>query len=230
MPDCYQVNDRKRAIAARAPTGLELGLPESGFVFCCFNGSWKITSAVFDIWMRLLHWIEGSVLWLYRDNEGAERNLRKEAEERGIDPSRLVFAGPLPLDEHLARYRLADLFVDTVVYNAHTTASDALWAGLPVLTCKGEGFAGRVAASLLQAIGIPKLVASNFEEYEALALKLARAPALLAEITAELAHNRDTFPLFNTDRIAHHIEAAYTTMWETWQRGETPRSFSVEPI
>ena len=158
LPDCYQVNDTKRKIAERAPTRQEMGLPEQAFVFCCFNNNWKITPAMFDVWMRLLHQVEGSVLWLLWDNESAERNLRKEAQRRGIDPSRLVFAGRLPPDEHLARHRLADLFLDTLPYNAHTTASDALWAGLPVLTCKGEAFAGRVAASLLHAVGVPELI------------------------------------------------------------------------
>jgi predicted O-linked N-acetylglucosamine transferase (SPINDLY family) len=167
-----------------------------------------------------LHQVEGSVLWLLGDNERAERNLHKEAQRRGIDPSRLVFARRLPPAEHLARHRLADLFLDTLPYSAHTTASEALWMGLPVLTCKGEAFAGRVAASLLHAVGIPELITSNLEDYQTLALKLARDPALLAEIKAKLVRNRGTCPLFNTERFARHIEAAYTTMWETWQRGD----------
>ena len=230
LPDCYQVNDSKRKIAERARTRQEMGLPEHAFVFCCFNNNWKITPAIFDIWMRLLHQVEGSVLWLLWDNESAERNLRKEAQQRGIDPSRLVFAGRLALDEHLARHRLADLFLDTLPYNGHTTASDALWVGLPVLTCKGEAFAGRVAASLLHAIGIPELITCNLEGYQTLALKLARNPTLLAEIKAKLVRHRNTDPLFNTDRFARHIEAAYTTMWEIWQRGEVPKTFSVKPV
>jgi predicted O-linked N-acetylglucosamine transferase (SPINDLY family) len=230
LPDCFQVNDRKRTIAAHTPTREEVGLPAEGFVFCCFNNIWKITPAMFDVWMQLLHQVEGSVLWLVRDNESVERNLRKEAQRRGIDPSRLVFAARLPLEEYLARDRVADLFLDTLPYNAGTTASDALWAGLPVLTCEGESFSGRMAASLLHAIGVPELVTSNLEDYQALALKLARDPARLAEIKAKLSHNRDTYPLFNTERFARHIEAAYTTMWEIWQRGEAPKSFSVEPI
>jgi predicted O-linked N-acetylglucosamine transferase (SPINDLY family) len=230
LPDCYQVNDTKRKIAERTPTRQEMELPEHAFVFCCFNNNWKITPEIFDIWMRLLHQVEGSVLWLLGDNERAERSLRKETQRRGIDLSRLVFAGRLPPAEHLARHRLADLFLDTLPYSAHTTASDALWAGLPVLTCKGEAFAGRVATSLLHAVGIPELITSNREDYQTLALKLARDPALLAEIKAKLVRNRDTCPLFNTKRFARHIEVAYTTMWETWQRGEVPKSFSVEPI
>jgi protein O-GlcNAc transferase len=224
------VNDTKRKIAERTSTRQEMGLPEHAFVFCCFNNNWKITPAIFDVWMRLLHQVEGSVLWLLRANEGAERNLRKEAQRRGIDPSRLVFAGRLPPAEHLARHRLADLFLDTLPYNSHTTASDALWVGLPVLTCKGGAFAGRVAASLLHAVGVPELITANLEDYQTLALKLARDPALLAEIKAKLLRNRNTYPLFNTQRFARHIKAAYTTMWEAWQRGEVPKSFSVEPI
>ncbi len=230
LPDCYFVTDDQLKIADGTPTRAAMGLPERGFVFCCFNNNWKIAPEVFDVWMRLLHLVEGSVLWLLRASEGAERNLRKEARRRGIEPSRLVFSVRLPLDEHLARHRLADLFLDTLPYNAHTTAADALWAGLPVLTCKGEAFAGRVAASLLRAVGLPELITANNEEYEALALKLARERALLAGIKAKLARQRDTYPLFDTPRFARHIEAAYTTMWEIWQRGERPSSFSVEPI
>jgi predicted O-linked N-acetylglucosamine transferase (SPINDLY family) len=231
LPDCYMVHDTKRKVAERPPTRQEMGLPEHAFVFCCFNNNWKITPAIFDIWTYLLHQVEGSVLWLLRANEGAERNLRKEAKRRGIDPSRLVFARWLPLAaEHLARHRLADLFLDTLPHNAHTTASDALWAGLPVLTCKGDAFPGRVAASLLHAVGVPELITANLEEYQTLALKLARDPALLAKIKAKLESHRNTYPLFNAVRFTRHIEAAYTTMWETWQRGEAPRSFSVEPI
>jgi predicted O-linked N-acetylglucosamine transferase (SPINDLY family) len=230
LPDCYQVNDNKRKITERVPMRQEVGLPEQGFVFCCFSNNWKITPQIFDVWMRLLHHVEGSVLWLYRDNENAEQNLRKEALARGINSSRLIFAGRLPPDEHLARYRLADLFLDTLPYNAHTTASDALWVGLPVLTCKGEAFAGLVASSLLNAVGLPELATTNLDEYEAQALELARDAALLADMKAKLARNRNTCPLFNTVRFTRHIEAAYTTMWKIWQRGETPKSFSVEPI
>ncbi len=229
LPDCYLVNPSKREVADRPPTAQAMGLPADGFVFCSFNNMWKITPAMFDVWMRLLHQVEGSVLWLKRDNATAERNLREEARRRGIDPIRLVFAGPLPLDEHLARYRLADLFLDTLPYNAHTTGSDALWAGLPVLTCMGEAFAGRAAASLLHAVGIPELITSNLEDYEALALRLARDPVLLSDIRTRLERNRSTCPLFDNARFTRHMEAAYTTMWETWQRGDAPQSFSVEP-
>src|SRR5262249_25656569 len=205
------------------------GLPERGFVFCCFNNNYKITAPVFDVWMRLLHAVDGSVLWLLRGNESAEKNLYKEAAARGIEPARLIFAPRLPLQDHLARHRLADLFLDTLPINAHTTASDALWTGLPLLTCCGEAFAGRVAASILNAVGISELVTHNLEDYEALALRLARDASLLASIKAKLARNRQTYPLFNSKRFTRHLEAAYTTMWETWQRGERPQSFTVTP-
>ncbi|MGO9171349.1 MAG: tetratricopeptide repeat protein [Rhodomicrobium sp.] len=228
LPDCYQANDSKRSIAQRTPTRREAGLPEEGFVFCCFNQSWKITPEVFDVWMRLLHAAAGSVLWLIHDDAGTERNLRNEAQARGIGPARLVFAGRLPLEEHLARHRLADLFLDTLPYNAHTTASDALWAGVPVLTRAGEAFAGRVAASLLNAIGLPELVTHSLAEYEALALRLAREPVLLEGYRNRLCTNRLTHPLFDTGRFRRHLEAAYLQMWEIWQRGEQPRSFKVE--
>jgi predicted O-linked N-acetylglucosamine transferase (SPINDLY family) len=227
LPDCYQVNDTKRKIAERTPTRQQAELPQQGFVFCCFNNNWKITPDVFGVWMRLLHAVEGSVLWLLGDNESTERNLRMEAQARGIDPVRIVFASRLPLDEHLARHRVADLFLDTLPYNAHTTASDALWAGLPVLTREGTAFAGRVAASLLHAIGLPELVTHSIEDYEALALRLARDPSLLQGYRNRLATNRLTHPLFDTERFRRHIEAAYLQMWEIWQRGEQPRSFAI---
>jgi len=228
LPDCYQVNDTKRRIAERTPTRQETGLPDNGFVFCCFNNNWKITPDIFRVWMRLLHVVEGSVLWLLGDNKSAERNLRMEAQACGIDPARLVFASRLPLEGHLARHRVADLFLDTLPVNAHTTASDALWAGLPVVTRLGESFAGRVAASLLNAVGLSELVTHSIEDYAALALRLAKDPSLLAGYRNQLAKNRLTHPLFDTDRFRRHIEASYLQMWEIWQRGEQPRSFAVE--
>jgi len=229
LPDCYQVNDRKRTVGSRTPRREEFSLPTQGFVFCCFN-TWKITPLIFDVWMRLLRKIAGSVLWLRRDNQQAEENLRKQAAARGIDPARLVFADPLPHhSDHLARYCLADLFLDTLPYNAHTTASDALWAGLPVLTCRGKAFAGRVVASLLAAAGLPELLTDSLAEYEALALRLATNQVLRSELRERLRKNRLECSLFDTDRFCRNIEAAYTTMWELWQRGESPRGFSVAP-
>jgi predicted O-linked N-acetylglucosamine transferase (SPINDLY family) len=226
--DDYQINDSQRKIADRTPTRLEAGLPEEGFVFCCFNSNYKITAPVFDVWMRLLRAVKRSVLWLLGDNASAESNLRKEAAGRGIDPARLIFAGRLPPEEHLVRHRLADMFLDTLPYNAHTTASDALWAGLPLLTCCGETFAGRLAASLLNAVGLPELVAHSLDEYEALALKLATDALLLQSIRRKLEQNRLNYPLFDTNRFRRHIEAAYLTIWKIWQQGESARSFRVE--
>jgi predicted O-linked N-acetylglucosamine transferase (SPINDLY family) len=231
LPDTFQANDSGRRVAAHAPTRAEAGLPEDGFVFCCFNNSYKFTPEVFDVWMRLLLKVAGSVLWLPQLNAQARDNLRREAASRGVDTERLLFAPRTRLmEDHLARYRLADLFLDTLPYNAQATASDALWAGLPVLTRLGGAFVGRVAASLLHAIGLPELITHSLEEYEALALKLATDPDLLAGIRTKLAHNRDTHPLFDTDRFRHHMEAAYSTMWERHQRGEPPAGFAVQPI
>src|SRR6202011_4373569 len=228
LPDCYQVNDRKRMIASRTPTREKFSLSAQGIVFCCFNNNWKITPPIFDVWMRLLRKVAGSILWLRRDSQHAEQNLCKEAAARGIDPARLVFVDHLPHHgDHLARHCLADLFLDTLPYNAHATASDALWAGLPVLTCRGKAFAGRVAASLLTAAGLPELLTDSLEEYEALALRLATNQLLRSELRERLRKNRLECSLFDTDRFCQNIEAAYTTMWELWQRGERPRSFSV---
>ena len=229
LPDCYQPNATRR-VSPRAFSRADAGLPEEAFVFCCFNNNWKITEPVFERWMRLLQAVDGSVLWLLLGNEWASSNLRNEAAARGIEPGRLVFAPPLPTEDHLARHRLADLFLDTLPYNAHTTASDALWMGLPVLTCVGETFAGRVAASLLRAAGLPELATLSLEEYERLALELARTPSSLQAIRRKLDADRLTCPLFDTDRFRRHIEAAYTTMWEMHQRGQRPHSFKVDPI
>jgi len=231
LPDTFQPNDSKRSIAERKPTRSECGLPEGGFIFCCFNNTYKITPEVFAVWMRLLARTEGSVLWLTETNSTATQNLRREAKASGISPERLIFAPKIPLAaDHLARHRQADLFLDTLPYNAHTTASDALWAGLPVLTHLGETFAGRVAASLLKAIGVPELITTSLEDYEALALRLARDPALLATMKDKLLRNRDTYPLFDTARFTRHLEAAYATMWQRYQSGEPPRAFAVERV
>jgi protein O-GlcNAc transferase len=228
LPDCYQANESRRRIDAATPTRRQAGLPDDGFVFSCFNNHLKITAAVFDVWMRLLAAVEGSVLWLSDFNGVAAANLRQAAATRGIAPSRVIFAPRTArLDDHLARLGLAGLFLDTLPYNAHTTASDALWAGLPVLTCRGESLAARVAASLLQAVGLPELVTTTLADYEALALRLATDAPLLNSFKARLERNRLTSPLFNGDRFRRHIEAAYTKMWEISQRGEPPQSFAV---
>jgi predicted O-linked N-acetylglucosamine transferase (SPINDLY family) len=227
LPGCYQINDR-REIAATVPTRVECGLPRDGFVFCSFNNSYKITPAIFDIWMRLLAAVPGSVLWLLETNDLVQRNLRREAERRGADPARLVFAPLRPLPEHLARHRNADLFLDSVPCNAHTTASDALWAGLPLLTCADATFAGRVAGSLLTAIGLPELVAHSLADYERKALALARDPARLRGLREKLARERDTAAPFDSPRAARHVESAYARMWENWRAGRRPVGFTVE--
>jgi predicted O-linked N-acetylglucosamine transferase (SPINDLY family) len=227
LPDCYQANDGAREDGVPTPTRTEAGLPSHGFVFCAFNNSFKITPDVFDAWMRLLGAVEGSVLWLLASNPSAQRNLGRAAQRRGIAPQRLIFAPRLAVEAHRARQRLADLFLDTLPYNAHTTGSDALWAGVPVVTRLGSAFAGRVGASLLHAVGLPELVTHSVENYEALALHLARDPAALAALKQKLVRQRDRHPLFDTDLFCRRIEAAYVTMWEIWQRGEAPRGFEV---
>lgn len=227
LPDCYFVNDDRRAIAPRIFGRTELGLPPDGFVFCCFNSTHKITPALFGRWMRMLAVVDGSVLWLLRDNADAADNLGREASHRGIDPSRLVFADRLPMPEHLARHRAADLFLDTLPYNAHTTAADALWAGLPVLTCPGATFAGRVAASMLRAVGLPELIAPSLDEYERLAIALAADRGRLAEIRTQLAGNRLAKPLFDTALFTRRMEAAFTAMHARHQAGLPPDHIEV---
>jgi len=227
LPHCYQANDTKRAVAEAALSRAEAGLPDKAFVFCCFNAAWKITPAVFAVWMRLLKALPGSALWLLEDNASMPGNLRKAAAAQGVDPARLVFAARMSPAAHRARHRLADLFLDTLPYGAHTTASDALWMGLPLLTCLGRQFDGRVAASLLQTIGLPELVTTSLEDYEALALVLARSPGKLADLRARLAANRLSSPLYDVARFARSIEAAYLRMMEISRRGEKPQGFAV---
>jgi protein O-GlcNAc transferase len=227
LPDTYQVNDREYAVAEHTPTRAELGLPEQGFVFCCFNNSFKITADVFAVWMRLLAEVPGSVLWLASTRSEVVENLRERARVSGVDPTRLVFAPRVPdRADHLARYRHADLFLDTLPFNAHATATDALWCGVPVLTVMGATFAGRVGASLLGTMGLQEdLVCAGLASYEARALELARNPPLLASLREKLTQNRKSSALFDTDRFCRHIEAAYLGMWERYCRGEPPASF-----
>jgi predicted O-linked N-acetylglucosamine transferase (SPINDLY family) len=227
LPNAYQANDRKRRIAERTPTRVEAGLPQTGFVFACFNNTHKIGPEMFDIWMRLLGDVKDSVLWLFEDNAQAAQNLKREAVARGVDAQRLVFAPRVMPPDHLARTRLADLFLDTLPYNAHTTASDALWMGLPVLTCPGESFPARVAASLLSAIGMPELVTSSLGEYEMMARLLAGDPQRLAAIKAKLIANRDIEPMFNTAQFTRYLESAYTGMYERQRAGLPPEGFAV---
>jgi len=219
LPHSYQVNDSKRQISDRVFTREEVGLPPTGFVFCCFNNNYKITPDTFDGWMRILQAVPDSVLWLLADNPTAAQNLSKEAELRGVSAKRLVFAPRLVLSEHLARHRLADLFIDTLPCNAHTTASDALWAGLPVLTCMGEAFASRVAASLLKAVGLPELITESQPVYEALAVELAQQPTRLASLKNKLTRNLRTAPLFDTPLYTGHLEQLYVTMYERNRAG-----------
>jgi protein O-GlcNAc transferase len=227
LPNSYQANDARRSISDRVFTRAECGLPSTAFVFCCFNNNYKLTPQILDRWIRILNSVQGSVLWLLEDNATAVANLSNEAAVRGIDPARLVFAGRMTLADHLARHRLADLFLDTLPYNAHTTASDALWAGLPVLTQMGETFAGRVAASLLRGIHLPELIAETAEDYERLAIDLAMDPDKLRAIKSRLADNRLTAPLFDTGLFTKHIEAAYVAMYERYRAGLGPDHISV---
>ena len=227
LPNSYQVNDRKREIAERKFTKAELGLPETGIVFCCFNNNFKILPATFEGWIQILKAVEGSVLWLFQDNSWAAENLKREAEKRGIAADRLVFAERFSLPEHLARHRQADLFLDTFPYNAHTTTSDALWSGLPVLTLMGQSFASRVAASLLNAIGLPELIASTQEEYEALAIELALNPNKLHDVKLRLARNRLTTTLFDTPLFTKNLETAYIKMYERYHADLEPEHITI---
>ena len=230
LPDSYQVNDRKRMVSPQLPTRAEAGLPAEGLVFCCFNNNWKIAGPVFDVWMRLLAAVEGSVLWLLGDNRWAVENLRREAAARGVAPERLIFAERAPNDVHLARHRLADLFLDTLPCNAHTTASDALWSGVPIVTCAGRSFAARVAGSLLCAVGLKQLVTHSLEEYEALALALANDRERLKSLHAHLSQDRERLPLFDTPRFCRHLEQAYRRMWQTDRDGKPAATFHVDRL
>jgi predicted O-linked N-acetylglucosamine transferase (SPINDLY family) len=226
MPGSYQVNDRKRSVAAAIPRS-RLNLPEKSFVFCCFNQTTRILPSVFLKWMRLLAAVPDSVLWLAESNPWATQNLRREALKQGIASDRLVFAPKCPVEEFLARLQVADLFLDTLPYNAHTTASDALWVGLPVLTCTGDTFASRVAGSLLTAVGMPELITNSLDEYEAMALRLARKPGELTALREKLARNRMSAPLFDTPVFARHLETAYSRMWENYLAGNGPRAIQL---
>jgi predicted O-linked N-acetylglucosamine transferase (SPINDLY family) len=227
LPDSYQVNDAKRRIAETRYERQELGLPREGFVYCCFNNNYKIMPAMFGVWMRILGRVPGSVLWLLEDNAQAAKNLRTAAEQQGVSSERLVFAPRVAAGEHLARHRCADLFLDTLPCNAHTTASDALWAGLPVLTCLGQGFAARVAGSLVRAVGLPELIAASLEDYEELAVQLAQDPRRLEGLRARLEANRGSAPLFDTARYARHLESAYTLIHARHRAGLPPASIEV---
>jgi protein O-GlcNAc transferase len=222
MPHCYQINDSNQPISAKTFRRADFRLPESAFVFCCFNNTYKIEPLMFDLWMRVLKAVPGSVLWLLRSNPQAEENLKREAVARGVAAERLVFDGKLPKDQHLARLALADLALDTYICNGHTTSSDALWAGVPLAGFSGTHFANRVSASLLTSLGLPELIATSLERYEALVLELARNPARLRGIRRKLAERRMRWPLFDTARFVRNLEAALVAIWNIYQSGKPP--------
>jgi predicted O-linked N-acetylglucosamine transferase (SPINDLY family) len=225
LPEVFQANDSGRKISDRVPSRSDLGLPPTGFVFASLNAPYKITPQIFDVWMRVLKQVDGGVLLL--QGGPSERNLRTEAERRGVAGGRLVFASWAPYPEYLARYKVADLFLDTMPFSGGTTTSDALWAGLPVLTLPGDAFASRMSGSLLRAADLPELIAGSPEEYEAIAVRLARDPELLAATKAKLNRNRRGGPLFDTARFTAHLETAFSMMCDRHRRGEHPESFSV---
>ena len=229
LPECFQPSDTRRSPAMSHRPRREFGLPEDGFVFCCFNNTYKINPEVFASWIRILDAVEGSCLWLLAEGEQVETNLRGEAVRAGIEPDRLVFGGRLALSEYLGRFRCADLFLDTLPFNAGTTANDALFTGLPVLTRCGKSFAGRMAASLLKALDLPELVVESRDEYEATAIRLARQPAEVARIKSKLAQNLRAGPLFDMPRYTRHLEAAYFEMRRRWREGLAPDDFRVTP-
>lgn len=227
MPHCYQVNDNTQTISDKEWKREDFGLPADGFVFCSFNQTYKIEPALFDTWARILLDVPKSVLWLLWKNETAERNLKREIRARGVEPQRLVFAKRISKSDHLARMGLADLFLDTWTVNGHTTTSDALWAGVPVITKIGTHFASRVAASILTAIGLPELITSDPDGYRTLAVRLAKHPDELEEIRRKIERNRLTTPLFDTRRFARDIENALGKMWETWRDGNALRGIET---
>ncbi|QWE25215.1 tetratricopeptide repeat protein [Polynucleobacter sp. AP-Elch-400A-B2] len=227
LPRCYVTHDSKNIIPESKLSRRDFGLANNAFIFCCFNSPFKILPKTFDIWMRILKSVEGSMLWLLLDNPFAVSNLLKEAQFRGVDPSRLVFAKRMDLDQHLARHRLADLFLDTLPYNAHTTANDSLWSGLPVLTLIGQSFASRVAASLLKAIELPELICHTQAEYEIKAIELALNPQKLADLKRRLASNKSKTPLFDGPQITRNIESAYLRVYKRYQEGLVPEDVFV---
>lgn len=227
LPHSYQPNDDDKVISDINVTKVQLGLPEKGFIFCCFNKSYKISPKELDVWARVLKKVEGSVLWLIKPNKWVESNLRNEAKKRGIEPHRLVFAERVSLADHLARHKFADLFIDTFNCNAHTTASDALWVGLPVVTMLGKSFAARVAGSLLTAIDLPELITTDVQEYEELITTLAKNPEALKKIREKLVENKLTKPLFDTKKFTQHLETGYTQAFEKYKNGEPPENIVV---
>ena len=227
LPRCYQPNDDRRPRPVQAPSRAELKLPESGFVYCCFNNLYKITPVVFSAWMSMLAAVDASSLWLLEGSTAAMQNLREAAARHGIDPQRILFAPHIELAQHLARYRHADLFLDTLPCNAHTTASDALWMGVPVLTIRGDTFAGCVATSLLHAVELPSLSVTSLDTYRAEGIRLAQTPAAIAALKAHLESGRDRFALFDTRAHCRHLESAYLGIWDRYRRGEAPAALAI---
>jgi protein O-GlcNAc transferase len=229
MPYCYQVNDRKRTLSDELDTRTVHSLPERGFVYCCFNNNWKLLPEIFDLWMEIAKRVEGSVFWFREDNPLFSQNLRGEAAKRGVDPKRLIFAGYMSYERHLSRYKLADLFLDTYPYNGHTTASDALWAGLPIITMEGETYASRVGSSLLRNLGLKELIVTTPEEYISLAVELSLNPFLLSDIKGKIAQNRTNGTLFDTPLFARHIETAFKIAYQGEQSGALVNHIYIEP-
>jgi predicted O-linked N-acetylglucosamine transferase (SPINDLY family) len=227
LPHCYQPNDSSRTVAATPADRAAANLPTDAFVFCCLNNAYKIVPALFDTWMRVLKRVPNSVLLLYGDSADLAANLRHEAQLRSVDGQRILFAPPLPHEEHLRRLQLCDLFLDTWPYNAHTTGSDALWAGLPVLTCMGRTFAGRVGASMLRAVNLPELITADPASYESMAVRLASEPGVLQALRARLAHGRVEGTLYDTVRYTGQLEAAYRQMMRLARDGKPAQSFEV---
>jgi protein O-GlcNAc transferase len=227
LPDSYQINDHLQQISENQWLKQDCGLPPEGFVFCSFNQPYKIDPDMFDTWMRILRRIPQSVLWLLNQNFAATENLQRRAQAQGIQPSRLIFADALPLEDHLARLRLADLALDTRIYNGGATTSNALWAGVPVITLKGDHFVSRMSSSILSAVGLSELVTHNLKDYEALAVELAGRPDKLRAVRKKLARNRLTHPLFDTPRFVRNLENAYKMMWKIFAGGHPPQSIEV---
>ena len=229
LPECFQANDDQRATGS-APTRRQFGLPEMGFVFCCFNNHYKFNPQCFAVWMRLLRQVPGSVLWLVAEDPAVRNNLERAATKHDVDAKRLIFAPRISYDDHLARLSCADLFLDTLPFNGGATASDALWAGVPVLTCAGEALASRMAGSLLTSVGLPELITHDLTKYESLALNLATTPGLLADYRARLARSRVASPLFDSERFCRHLESAYVAMRHRCESGKPPEGFAVAAL
>ena len=229
LPFSYQANDNKKKLSTKPVSRNGSNLPAEGFIYCCFNNNYKITPPIFMAWMRILSKSNNSYLWLLADNGSAKQNLQREAKTQGIDPARLLFAERVGLDEHISRHQLADLFLDTLPYGAHTTASDALWGGVPLLTVKGNTFPGRVGASLLEAVGLPEMITHSVEEYEAKAIFLANNPLDLAAVRTKLSANRLTKPLFDTKLFTEHLELGFSMMYDRYRAGLPPDHIEVCP-